>query len=219
VKPGDYIRLTVSDTGEGMDADVLSKVFEPFFTTKHDQGGTGLGLAMVYGIVKQSEGYIRAFSQAGKGSTFEVYLPRVAKPFADAGPVDERVPPAGRGRVVLVVEDEDAVRAMIRRVLERSGYEVIDAADGGQALHLARGARERLALILSDVVMPGMSGRDVIEQLAHEGIRPRVIYMSGYTRDEMIRKGLQDASFTFLPKPFLPAELLSIVAEQLAAPV
>jgi two-component system cell cycle sensor histidine kinase/response regulator CckA len=219
VKPGDYVRLTVSDTGEGMDADVLSKVFDPFFTTKHDQGGTGLGLAMVYGIVKQSEGYIRAFSQSGHGSTFEIYLPRVGKGVPAAAHTGEvRVPPpAGKGRVVLVVEDEDAVRAMVRKVLERSGYEVIDAADGMQALALARGARERLALILADVVMPGMSGREVVERLAGEEIKPGVIYMSGYTRDEMIRKGLQEATFTFLPKPFLPAELLSIVAEQLSA--
>jgi two-component system cell cycle sensor histidine kinase/response regulator CckA len=218
VKVGDYVRLTVSDTGEGMDADVLSKVFDPFFTTKHGQGGTGLGLAMVYGIVKQSEGYIRAFSESGSGSTFEVYLPRVPKAVpGDAASAEVRVPPAGKGRVVLVVEDEDAVRSMIRKVLERNGYEVIDAADGSQALQLARQARDRLALILSDVVMPGMSGREVVDRLAAEDIRPGVIYMSGYTRDEMIRKGLQEATFTFLPKPFLPAELLSIVAEQLSA--
>jgi two-component system, cell cycle sensor histidine kinase and response regulator CckA len=218
VKPGQYVRLTVTDTGEGMDEEVLSKVFDPFFTTKHDRGGTGLGLAMVYGIVKQSEGYIRASSQAGLGSTFEVYLPRVTKAVPSETKLPEvRVPPSGKGRVVLVVEDEDAVRSMIRKVLERNGYEVIDAADGPQALDLARGERDRLALILSDVVMPGMSGREVVERLAEENIRPGVIYMSGYTRDEMIRKGLQDASFTFLPKPFLPAELLSIVAEQLSA--
>jgi two-component system, cell cycle sensor histidine kinase and response regulator CckA len=220
VKPGEYVRLTVSDTGHGMEADVLSRVFDPFFTTKHDRGGTGLGLAMVYGIVKQSEGYIRAFSKAGRGSTFEVYLPRVAKAVpTEVQPGQVRTPPGGRGRVVLVVEDEDAVRAMVCRVLERSGYEVIDAADGSRALDLAREARDRLALILSDVVMPGMSGREVVERLAAEDIRPSVIYMSGYTRDEMIRKGLQEASFTFLPKPFLPAELLSIVAEELAAEV
>jgi CheY-like chemotaxis protein len=175
---------------------------------------------MVYGIVKQSEGYIRAYSKKGKGSTFEVYLPRVAKGApAAAQPTEPHAPPAGRGRVVLVVEDEDAVRAMVCKVLERSGYDVIDAPDGARALELARESRDRLALILSDVVMPGMSGREVVERLAAEDIRPSVIYMSGYTRDEMIRKGLQDASFTFLPKPFLPAELLSIVAEELAAEV
>ncbi len=176
---------------------------------------------MVYGIVKQSGGYIRAISQPGRGSTFEVYLPRSTEAVArDAGPEEERelVPP-GKGRLVLVVEDEDAVRAMVGRVLERGGYEVMDAANGQQALELARRTRDRLALILSDVVMPGMSGRGVVETLAKEGIQPSVIYMSGYTRDEMIRKGLQEASFTFLPKPFLPADLLSIVAEKLSVSV
>ena len=218
VVPGDYVRLTVSDTGSGMSPDVLSRVFDPFFTTKPDSGGTGLGLAMVYGIVKQSGGHIRAISQSGRGSTFEVYLPRCSQEVdADLGGEETNVTAAGNGRVVLVVEDEDAVRRMIRRVLERNGYEVVDAADGMRALELARKVHERLALILSDVVMPGMSGRDVVEQLDAEGIRPRVIYMSGYTRDEMIRKGLQEASFTFLPKPFLPAELLEIVGAELAA--
>jgi nitrogen-specific signal transduction histidine kinase/CheY-like chemotaxis protein len=217
VTPGEYVRLTVSDTGVGMDAEVLSRVFDPFFTTKQESGGTGLGLAMVYGIVKQSGGYIRASSQIGRGSTFEVFLPRCAKAVAaEAAPPQEEAPPSGSGRLVLVIEDEESVRAMIRKVLERNGYEVIDAADGPQALELARGQRDRLTLILSDVVMPGMSGRDVVETLAHEGISPGVIYMSGYTRDEMIRKGLQEASFTFLPKPFLPAELLAIVTEELA---
>ena len=221
VTPGEYSRLTVADTGVGMEEDVLARVFDPFFTTRQERGGSGLGLAMVYGIVKQSGGYIRAISQPGRGSTFEVYLPRSTEAVArDAGPEEERelVPP-GKGRLVLVVEDEDVVRAMVGRVLERGGYEVMDAANGQQALELARRTRDRLALILSDVVMPGMSGRGVVETLAKEGIQPSVIYMSGYTRDEMIRKGLQEASFTFLPKPFLPADLLSIVAEKLSVSV
>jgi CheY-like chemotaxis protein len=171
---------------------------------------------MVYGIVKQSGGYIRASSQQGRGSTFEVYLPRCARGVTpETTPPQEEAAASGSGKLVLVIEDEESVRAMIRKVLERNGYEVIDAADGPQALELAREHRDRLMLVLSDVVMPGMSGRDVVETLAHEGIRPRVIYMSGYTRDEMIRKGLQEASFTFLPKPFLPAELLAIVTEEL----
>ena len=218
VMPGEYIRLTVADTGLGMEEDVLARVFDPFFTTRQERGGTGLGLAMVYGIVKQSGGYIRAISEPGSGSTFEVYLPRSTEAVArDLGSEEEGEPvPQGKGRAVLVVEDEDAVRAMVRRVLERGGYEVLDAANGPQALEMARRAGDRLALILSDVVMPGMSGRGVVETLAREGIQPSVIYMSGYTRDEMIRKGLQEASFTFLAKPFLPADLLSIVAKKLS---
>ena len=217
--PGRYVRLTVSDTGAGMEPDVLSRVFEPFFTTRQDSGGSGLGLAMVYGIVKQSGGYIRASSRPGLGSTFEVYLPECSDAVTTGTtPVrSEEVILSGHGRVVLVIEDEEPVRSMVRKVLQRGGYEVMDAPDGPHAIELARGARERLDLILSDVVMPGMSGRDVVEALAAEGIRPKVIYMSGYTRDEMILKGLQEASFTFLPKPFLPAELLNIVADQFRA--
>jgi CheY-like chemotaxis protein len=199
VVPGEYVCLTASDTGVGMEPDVLSQIFEPFFTTKEKGGGTGLGLAVAFGIVKQSGGYIWAHSEPGQGSTFKVYLPRCAKPeTADPSAREPVLVPPGDGRVVLVVEDEGSVRAMVRKVLHRGGYDVIDAAGGEEALRQAREARGRLSLILTDVVMPGMSGCEVVEKLAKEGIRPRVIYMSGYARDEMKRWGLSEGTYAFL---------------------
>ena len=201
VRPGPYVMLSISDTGAGMSADVKERVFEPFFTTKEAGKGTGLGLSTAYGIVKQSNGYIWVYSEPGKGTTFKVYLPRVHEP------VDERKEPsfgeAPRGNeTILVVEDEDALRELAVRILKKQGYKVLEARDGGEALMLCEKYREPIDLILSDVIMPRMSGREVVERLL--GIHPeaKTLYMSGYTDNVIIHHGVLDKGTKFIPKPF-----------------
>ena len=181
--------LAVSDTGQGMDRQTLSQVFEPFFTTKEMGRGTGLGLSTVYGIVKQSEGYIWAYSEPGRGSTFKVYLPEVAQ--EAASPPKPTVEPGqvGRGEVVLLVEDDDAVRRMAKRALEDAGYGVVEPTYGHAALELLSGDLARVSLVLTDVVMPGMGGRVLAERAAQ--VRPGlpVLFTSGYTDGEIVRRG------------------------------
>ncbi|MEW5984640.1 MAG: PAS domain S-box protein [Acidobacteriota bacterium] len=200
--PGAYVRLKVSDTGSGMDRDTLSRIFEPFFTTKEPGRGTGLGLATVYGIVKQNNGFINVYSEPGKGSTFTVYLPRAA------GPIDERVeepaaaPPAGRGETVLVVEDEAAILRLTAIMLERLGYRVLTAASPAEALQFASTSGERIHLLVSDVVMPGMNGRDLADQLAANRPDLKRLFISGYTADIIAHRGVLDEDTHFLQKPF-----------------
>ncbi len=217
-EPGDYVCLRVADTGVGMSEEVLGKIFEPYFTTKQGSGGSGLGLATVYGIVKQSGGYIVARSKEGEGTTFTVYFPRVEAPAParqaeGAGAADA---PAGGGRMVLVVEDEEPVRRLVRRVLEGAGYTVLDVDSGEAALEVVRASAPAIDLILTDVVMPGINGRELVERLAEGGVRPPVIYMSGYTRDEVVRRGVARATHRFMEKPFMPEDVLRVVAEALS---
>lgn len=214
VRPGPYVMFSISDTGAGMSADVKERVFEPFFTTKDRGKGTGLGLSTAYGIVKQSNGHIWVYSEPGKGTTFKVYLPRVDEP------VDERKEPsfgeAPRGNeTVLVVEDEDAVRELAVRIIEKQGYKVLKAQDGGEALMLCEKYREPIDLILSDVIMPRMSGREVVERLL--GIHPeaKTLYMSGYTDNVIIHHGVLDKGTKFIPKPFTVEDLARKVREVL----
>jgi len=208
-RPGRYVTLAVCDTGLGMDAETQKHIFEPFFTTKEKGKGTGLGLATVYGIVKQSEGYIWVDSAPGAGTTVRVYLPWV-----EAEPVPEPKPPvapeemATRGtETVLLVEDEDMVRRMTREVLEGAGYRVLEASSGFEALRVSAGHGGRLDLLLTDVVMPGMSGRELAERLAP--VRPgmKVLYMSGHTDDAIFHHGVTQAGTGFLQKPFTPDAL------------
>jgi PAS domain S-box-containing protein len=218
--PGQYAMLMVEDTGTGIDPAILPHLFEPFFTTKEQGKGTGLGLATVYGIVKQSDGFVYVDSTPGKGSCFVVYLPRHQGPdYAEPIPV---APASQRGTAtILLVEDDAAVRPAVRRMLEREGYTVLDAADGADALQLAASADargERIDLVLTDVVMPVQGGRVLGERLAMHWPGIRVLYMSGYTDDEILRRGLVVPGAAFLEKPFTPARLADAVRHALDQP-
>jgi len=212
---GPYAVLRVMDTGVGMDAATQARIFEPFFTTKEPGKGTGLGLSMVHGVVRQHGGAIQVRSVLGGGTTFEIYLPQVEAAGATSR-VDE---PTGRetaGReTILLVEDEDDVRALAREVLERQGYSVLEASDGLHALRHFEAGSDRIDLVLTDVVMPRMSGRELVDRV--RAIRPetRVLYMSGYTEDAIVRHGVRDASTVLLGKPFAPGDLLAKVREVL----
>jgi len=216
VQPGWYVMLAVSDTGVGMDAAIKAHVFEPFFTTKEKGKGTGLGLSTVYGIVKQSGGYIWVYSEPGCGTTFKIYLPRVE---AEAEPLAPRSePPVSlRGsETVLLVEDEDAVRNLTRKVLEAHGYAVLPAAGGQEALRLASEYDGPIHLLLTDVVMPNMSGRDLARRLASVREETKILYVSGYTDDTIVHHGVLEPGIAFLQKPFTPEALVRKLREVLS---
>ncbi|MDP3234501.1 MAG: PAS domain S-box protein [Myxococcales bacterium] len=206
VKPGAYVRLAVSDTGVGIAADVLPHVFEPFFTTKGVGEGTGLGLATVYGIVKQSGGHIWVYSEPGIGTTFKIYLP---KSDVDAVPADaQRSAPMVMGTErVLVVEDEEAVRRVVVRGLEAAGYTVHAVPGPLQALEWARANRGAFELLLTDVVMPGMSGKELAAALVAEFPHVKVLFASGYTENAIVHRGVLDEGVELLAKPFSPTDL------------
>lgn len=218
--PGQYVVLMVEDTGTGIDAAVLPHLFEPFFTTKGPGKGTGLGLATVYGIVKQSGGFVYVDSTPGQGSRFSVYHPRHEGSADPEPPTTALASPRGKERILLV-EDDAAVRPAVRRLLERQGYTVLDAADGADAFQLAASADargERIDLVLTDVVMPVQGGRALGERLAVHWPNLRVLYMSGYTDDEILRRGLVVPGATFLEKPFTPERLAEVVRRALDQP-
>jgi CheY-like chemotaxis protein len=216
-QPGKYVFLTVTDTGGGMTAAVRGRIFEPFFTTKAPGRGTGLGLATVYGIVKQSGGGVAVESEPGLGTTFRVYVPFVDEPVAQAARPRKSSLPRG-SETILLVEDEPAVRNFTRSVLERCGYRVLAAADASEAIDHARQHDGSIDLLFSDVVMPGAGGRVVAEQVAI--LRPgvRVLFMSGYVADPILMQGVAGSEIAFLPKPFLPHELANKVRGVLDAP-
>jgi PAS domain S-box-containing protein len=200
LKPGRHVRLAVADTGSGMTDEVKARLFEPFFTTKAIGRGTGLGLATVYGIVKQAGGHITVDTRLGVGTTFIVLLPAVAGAKAPAlGPAP---PPARGSETVLVAEDEDAVRRMSRMVLELEGYTVLDAGTGTEALRIAEGYSGPIHLLLTDVVMPDLGGRDLADAVRARRPEVKVLYMSGYTDDAVVRRGVSEAVDAFLQKPF-----------------
>jgi len=215
VPPGDYVVLSVSDTGAGMDPETQSHLFEPFFTTKPKGLGTGLGLATIYGIIKQSGGHIWAYSELEHGTTFKIYLPRVEGQPAAA----EREPPAlerPRGsETILLVEDEAMVRRLARTVLQESGYRVLEAANGPEALSTAKQHQGSIDLLVTDVVMPRMSGREVADRLTSQRPKMKVLFMSGHTEDAIIHHGVLEEQFAFLPKPFTPGALSIKVREAL----
>jgi signal transduction histidine kinase/ActR/RegA family two-component response regulator len=215
-RPGPHVMLAVSDSGVGIAREILPHIFEPFFTTKEQGKGTGLGLATVYGIVKQSGGYIEVESEPDRGTTFRVYLPRVDAHVPTAEQRASRPPAIGAGtETILLVEDEEGVRELARDILRASGYTVIEARNGSEALQLSERHQGPLELLLTDVVMPRMSGRELAERLAP--LRPdmSVLYMSGYTDDAVIRHGVLGADTAFLQKPFTPATLVQRVRETL----
>jgi CheY-like chemotaxis protein len=215
VRPGRYVQLAVCDSGHGMDKATLAHAFEPFFTTKGVGQGTGLGLATVYGIVKQSDGYVWAYSEPGQGTTIKVYLP-----IADATPesAGEIAParPAARGELVLVVEDEEQVRRVAARALAEAGYRVLVAESGEGALEMVRQNGNRPALALVDVVMPGLSGSELAGELARVAPGTRVLFTSGYTDGEILRRGLLEPGAAFLAKPFSPEALVRAVHATMA---
>jgi PAS domain S-box-containing protein len=219
VSPGPYVMLAISDTGKGMDEETKNRLFEPFYTTKEKGKGTGLGLSTVYGIVKQSGGYIWAYSDIGKGTAFKVYFPRFGGADAETGKEGASVSsPQGR-ETVLVVEDEEAVLALIRDILEGSGYTVLTASDGEEAQTVGRGHGAPIHLIVTDVVMPKMGGREAAESLAPHLPGVKVLYMSGYTNEAIVRHGVLDPGIPFLEKPFTPDALLRKVRRALDPPV
>jgi two-component system, cell cycle sensor histidine kinase and response regulator CckA len=214
---GPHVKIMVQDTGAGMDAETLAHIFEPFFTTKGPDKGTGLGLATVYGIVKQSRGYIDVASEPGRGSRFTVYLPRVTDPsFANARNAQQpsSTPPPD---TILVVEDESSIRKLVATILQDHGYQVIEAADGQEALQPLQGLKGKCPLVITDVIMPRMNTAKLVEAL--HALRPeaQVLYMSGYAGDTLSANGLAE-HMPFLQKPFLPTTLIEKVQELLRTP-
>jgi PAS domain S-box-containing protein len=217
-RPGRYARLAVRDTGCGMTPEVKAHLFEPFFTTKGPGQGTGLGLAMVHGFVQQSGGHVEVESEPGAGTTFRLYLPRAEGPAA-AGRPHPGVPAARRGsETVLLAEDEAAVRTLGRHALRAAGYTVLEAAGGAEALRLAGGYLRPIHLLVTDLVMPGVGGRELAVRLAAVHPEARVLYVSGYTDDAVVRHGVREGQAPFLPKPFTPADLARKVREVLDGP-
>jgi two-component system, cell cycle sensor histidine kinase and response regulator CckA len=213
-KEGPAVCLTVSDTGIGMDPQTQRFLFEPFFTTKGLGGGTGLGLATVYGIVKQSRGHILVRSTPGKGSTFEIYLPRATQqpvaPSAVAAPSPSK---AGR-EVVLLVEDDDAVRTLTYRILKGEGYTVLEARSGTEALQLAARHNGRIHLTLTDMIMPKMGGRELASRIRQVHPETKVVFMSGHSEDLAREPGVVENS-GFIQKPFAPAVLTQLIRQVL----
>jgi len=222
VKPGDYVMLAISDTGVGMDADTQAHIFEPFYTTKGLKG-TGLGLSTVYGIVKQSEGYIWVYSETGKGTSFKIYLPRfsatgetLATQPALAADADQPIP---GHETILLVEDEENLRRLARQYLENQGYNVIDAPDGATAIQISQAHKGPIHLLLTDVIMPGMNGRELANKVSPTRPDMRVLYMSGYTENHIGHNGTLDEGITLLQKPFTLPALKAKVREMLDTPL
>jgi CheY-like chemotaxis protein len=216
VAPGEFIKMTVTDTGQGMSAETQSHIFEPFFTTKDIGKGTGLGLSTVYGIIKQSGGDIRVYSEEGHGTTFKIYLPCVGEPIQKRAWATEVASGAGT-ETILLVEDEDIVRIFVRTILSENGYTVLEASNGNDALALARTYIGPIHMLLTDLIMPKMSGTELKDQLFV--IRPdiRPMFMSGYTDESISHQGILNSGTAFIEKPFSPEALFRKVREVLEA--
>jgi two-component system cell cycle sensor histidine kinase/response regulator CckA len=217
-KPGDYVKIEVTDTGIGMTPEIMAKIFEPFFSTKEVGKGTGLGLSTVYGIVKQTGGFVYVDSKPGKGTTFRILFPRhlvdPAERAEEAKPVLAPSDLTGNARILLV-EDEEAVRAFAGRALTARGYTVYEAASGPEALDLMNGLEKPIDLVISDVVMPGMDGPTLLRELRRRQPKLKIIFVSGYAEDAFQRHLPKDEDFQFLPKPFSLKELATTVKQTL----
>jgi CheY-like chemotaxis protein len=224
VEPGAYVMLAVSDTGDGMDEETRMRIFEPFFTTKESGKGTGLGLSTVYGIIKQSNGYIWVYSEPGQGTTLKVYLPRVEVS------ADEIVRSAQReilprplqgvvSETALLVEDDDGVRAVVRKTLESNGYYVVEAGSAAEAARVAQYYEGPIDFLITDLIMPETSGRDLAQTVT--ALRPgiRVLYMSGYSDNAVLRHGMLSPDMEFIAKPFTQELLLEKVRRVLDTPI
>jgi len=218
VQTGPYIVLTVADSGVGMDAATKARVFEPFFTTKEKGKGTGLGLSTVYGVVKQSGGYIDFDSEPGEGTTFRIYLRRVSEPVESEGPAAEAQSPSREAGVVLLVEDEASLRRLTRNLLELSGYTVLEAKDGNEALRISQEHAGAIGLLLTDIVMPGINGRALAQQLSQERPDMKILFMSGYTGQGIGEKEYLERGDSFLQKPVTRELLTRKVREALRSP-
>jgi CheY-like chemotaxis protein len=210
---GDYVMLTVSDNGCGMDRETQSHIFEPFFTTKDLGKGTGLGLATVYGIVKQNQGFIRVYSEPGSGTTFKIYLPRHAGKTERASVEDSNPSAKGGMQTVLLVEDEPAILKLSKNLLEKLGYTVLSASTPDEAIHLAQAHIGEIHLLLTDVVMPVMNGRDLAKRMLLIRSHIKCLFMSGYTADVIASQGVLDEGVYFIQKPFSMNALASKVRE------
>ena len=213
IKNGAYIMIQVSDTGQGMDRETQARIFEPFFTTKEKGKGTGLGLSTVYGIIKQSGGYVFVQSELGRGTVFTIYFPRVDEPSEPLGTTQVAMASAGGSETVLLVEDEDSVRQLVRETLESRGYRVLEAENGNFGLAMAASHTDTIHLIITDVVMPGLSGHELVEQLL--AVRPgiKTLYLSGYAQDAFPTPLTADSQKIFLQKPFTLQSLARKVRE------
>jgi CheY-like chemotaxis protein len=218
VIPGEYVLMSVSDTGAGMDADTQRHIFEPFFTTKEVGQGTGLGLATVYGIVKQSGGNIWVYSEEGVGTTFKTYFPRVMEQRVVEDTTNNSEELSKGTETILLVEDEEMVRSLTHQILEECGYTVLEAHNGVEALSICVEHNCQIDLLMTDVVMPQMGGREVAEKLAHKYPQMKILFTSGYTDDAVVRHGVIEAGTNFIQKPFALDALAHKVREILDAP-
>ncbi len=217
-KAGPHVMLAVTDTGIGMDLAIQAKIFEPFFTTKEQGKGTGLGLSTVFGIVQQSGGTVWVYSEPGKGTTFKIYFPRTDSAGESSHAPPPIAAPSRGSETILLVEDDTQVRVLARNILKRAGYQVLDAESAEAAIHLCERFSGHIHLVLTDVVMPKLSGRHLVEQLSTLRPTTRVLFMSGYTDDTVVHHGVLDAGVAFLQKPITPAALTNKVREVLDAP-
>src|SRR5271170_1066702 len=218
IKNGPYVMIAVSDNGEGMDRETQARIFEPFFTTKEKGKGTGLGLSTVYGIIKQSGGYVFVQSELGRGTVFTIYFPRIDEPSEAIGATPVDLAAVGGTETVLLVEDEDSVRQLVRETLESRGYRVLEAANAHAALDLAAAHSDPIHLVITDVVMPGLSGHELVQQLQPARPTLKVLYLSGYAQDAFPSTAAADSQKTFLQKPFTLQNLTRKVREILGPP-
>lgn len=214
VEPGPYVMLAVTDTGQGMDAETRSRIFEPFFTTKEAGKGTGLGLATVFGIVNQSSGHIEFSSEVDEGTTFKIYLPRVARPI-QAEAIKPAVGDTAGSETILFVEDDDAIRKMVKRILEQNGYTVLVAASGEEALEIGDAQGSAIDLLVTDVILPGARGTEVADSMLRARPDLRVLFMSGYAKGALANRDLSSSKMQFLPKPLASSTLLHKIREML----
>jgi two-component system cell cycle sensor histidine kinase/response regulator CckA len=214
-KPGSYVKLSITDTGFGMSEEVIENIFEPFFTTKELGRGTGLGLATVYGIIKQSNGNIWVESEVGKGTTFDIYFPQCDKKISvdEQTEIQDKKPP--KSATIMVVEDKKDLRLIISESLRQYGYAVIEAADGEDALKKYKSSKKRIDLLLTDVIMPKMGGIELVKRITTDNSKIKVIYISGYAHDNLAKMGVMDVNKVFIQKPFMINDLLVRVKEVL----
>ncbi|HOP41338.1 MAG TPA: ATP-binding protein, partial [Geobacteraceae bacterium] len=212
-KPGKYACISITDTGHGMDAETREKIFEPFFTTKEIGKGTGLGMAIIYGIISQHNGYVSVESEPGSGTTFHLYLPLMAKDERSIKESQQEELPAGGTETILMAEDDPAVRNLHSMMLEEAGYTVIAAVDGSDALNKFFSHEMNVDILVTDVIMPKLDGKRLIEKIRE--VRPgmKVLFMSGYTKDLFVQRGILDKEFNFLSKPVSATELLKAVRD------